>query len=254
MQPAFHRERIAGYAATMVELRRPACAQSWRDGDDARRRAQEMNRLTLSIVGKTLFDADVESQAREVGEALTGVMESFWMLMLPFADVLERLPLPQLRRGRTGARAARRDHLRHDRASAARSGGDRGDLLSMLLLAQDEEDDGRGMTDEQVRDEAMTIFLAGHETTANALTWTWYLLSAAPDGRARGCTRKSIACCGGRLPTVARSRRRCPTSSGSSPSRCGCIRRRGSSAAARSSAYPIGGYVAPARSILVMSP
>ena len=70
-------------------------------------------------------------------------------------------------------------------AERRRSPGDRGDLLSMLLAAQDEEDghghQGRGMTDEQVRDEAMTIFLAGHETTANALTWTWYLLSQAPE-------------------------------------------------------------------------
>ena len=63
--------------------------------------------------------------------------------------------------------------------------GDRGDLLSMLLMAQDEEDDGGGMTDEQVRDEAMTLFLAGHETTANALTWTWYLLSESPEVEAR---------------------------------------------------------------------
>src|SRR4029078_4174378 len=117
-----------------------------------------------------LFDVEREEQAATVGEALTAVMESFWMTLLPFADVLERLPGTKRRRARM--RRARLDAIIYrmiaDRRSSA---GDRGDLLSMLLAAQD-EDDGRGMTDLQVRDEAMTIFLAGHETTANALTWT----------------------------------------------------------------------------------
>jgi hypothetical protein len=135
-----------------------------------------MNRLTLSIVGKTLFDADVESQAAEVGEALTGVMETFWMTMLPFSDLLERLPVPKLRARAARARA-RRDHLRDDRGTR-RERRDHGDLLSMLLSRRTRKT-AAGMTDQQVRDEAMTIFLAGHETTANALTWTWYLLSTA---------------------------------------------------------------------------
>src|SRR5205823_371013 len=117
----------------------------------------------------------VESQAATVGEALTGVMESFWMMLLPFADLIERLPVPRLRRARMAR--ARLDAIIYrmiaDRRASQR---DHGDLLSMLLTAQD-EDDGGAMTDQQVRDEAMTIFLAGHETTANALTWTWYLLS-----------------------------------------------------------------------------
>src|SRR5436305_9004969 len=101
MQPAFHRDRIAGYGRTMVEYA-DRMRTAWTDGatlDIAR----EMNRLTLSIVGKTLFDADVEADAATVGEALTGVIESFWMMMLPFADLLEMLPVPKLRR----ARAAR---------------------------------------------------------------------------------------------------------------------------------------------------
>ena len=101
MQPAFHRERIAAYADTMVAYA-DRMRGAWRDGATLDV-AQEMNRLTLSIVGKTLFDADVESQAAEVGEALTGVMETFWMTMLPFSDLLEHLPVPKLRR----ARAAR---------------------------------------------------------------------------------------------------------------------------------------------------
>src|SRR5439155_21333465 len=139
--------------------------------------------LTLSIVGKTLFDVDVEAQAGEVGAALTGVLDSFWLMMLPFSHLIERLPLTRLRRGR--AARARLDAIIYkmiaDRRASER---DRGDLLSMLLIAQDDETRG-GMSDEQVRDEAMTIFLAGHETTANALTWTWYLLSQSPEVDAR---------------------------------------------------------------------
>ena len=81
------------------------------------------------------------------------------------------------------------------------TGEDRGDLLSMLLLAQDEEGDGKGMTDQQVRDEALTIFLAGHETTANALTWTWYLLSQHPDIEAKLHEELDRVLANKRLPT-----------------------------------------------------
>src|SRR5258707_1541206 len=98
MQPAFHRDRIAGYGDLMVGYA-DRMRRGWTDGatlDISR----EMNRLTLSIVGKTLFDVDVEQQAAAVGEALTAVMESFWMMMLPFAGLLERLPVPKLRRAR----------------------------------------------------------------------------------------------------------------------------------------------------------
>ena len=159
-----------------------------------------MNRLTLSIVGKTLFDADVESQAIEVGEALTGVMGTFWMMMLPFADVIERLPVPKLRRARMAR--VRLDAIIYRMIADRRaSGRDHGDLLSMLLAAQD-EDDGGVMTDQQVRDEAMTIFLAGHETTANALTWLWYLVGGAPDVEAK-LHEEIDRVLQGRLPTLA---------------------------------------------------
>src|SRR5207302_6887374 len=84
MQPAFHRDRIAGYGDVMVGYA-DRMRKAWTDGATLDI-AQEMNRLTLSVVGKTLFDADVESQAADVGRALTGVMENFWLMMLPFAD------------------------------------------------------------------------------------------------------------------------------------------------------------------------
>jgi cytochrome P450 len=178
IQPAFHRDRIAAYASTMVAYAERV-RRAWTPGTTLDV-AREMSRLTLLIVGKTLFDADVESQARDVGEAMSGMMDSFWTLMLPFGQTLQRLPIPQMRRGRKARErldAILYGIIRERRANL----GDRGDLLSMLLMAQDDEDRGRGMTDRQVRDEAMTIFLAGHETTANALTWTWYLLSQSPE-------------------------------------------------------------------------
>src|SRR6266496_2477772 len=177
-QPAFHRQRIVSYADLMTSyaLR---LRERWHDGE-TRDMSGEMMRLTLAIVGKTLFDADVESDAADVGEAMSAVMELFETLTLPFFELLQRLPLPQLRRFDNAKRKLDRIIFRliEDRR---RSGVDRGDLLSMLLLAHDEEGDGGQMSDEQLRDELMTIFLAGHETTANALTWTWYLLSQQPE-------------------------------------------------------------------------
>src|SRR5262245_53524194 len=177
-QPAFHRQRIAGYAATMVEYAARACDQ-WRAGE-TRDVAREMMRLTLAIAGKTLFDANVEGEADEIGKALTTTFELFNRLTLPFARLLEHLPLPATRRFQKARE--RLDATIYRIIDERRGcGEDRGDLLSMLIAARDEEGDGSGMTDEQLRDEAMTIFLAGHETTANALAWTWYLLSQHPD-------------------------------------------------------------------------
>jgi len=248
MQPAFHRERIASYGRTMVayadQMRR-----AWSNGAvlDV---SQEMMRLTLSIAGKTLFDVDVESQAAEVGRALTDVMASFWLTMMPFADLLERLPVGRPRRARLARQ--RLDaiiyNLIADRRSNAR---DRGDLLSMLLLAQD-DDDGSTMTDQQVRDEAMTVLLAGHETTANALTWTWYLLSRSPDAEAKMHAEVDRVL-RGHLPTVAdipslpfvehvvtEAMRLYPPA--------WVIGRR------TIEPYPMGGYLAPARTIVLMSP
>lgn len=249
MQPAFHRDRIASYASVMTAYAERA-RDGWTDGAtiDA---SQEMNRLTLAIVGKTLFDADVESKAKEVGAALTAVMESFWMLMLPFVDVLERLPIPSLRRSR--AARARLDGIIYRMIAERRqSPGDRGDLVSMLLMAQDEEEPGRGMSDLQVRDEAMTIFLAGHETTANALAWTWYLLSQAPEVE-RKVHEEIDRVLRGRVPTVADIPslpyiERVITESMRLYPPAWIVGRRALEE------YPIGDYLIPSRSIVVVSP
>ncbi len=199
MQPAFHRERISGYGETMVRYAERA-AERWKAGEtlDVHR---EMVGLTLAIVGKTLFDADVEEEADEIGGALTEVMELFQrLLMVPFGELLEKLPLPSTRRfekarGRLDATIAR---LIAERRKNPR---DRRDLLTLLILAQDTEGDGGCMSDVQLRDEAMTIFLAGHETTANALTWTWHLLAQNPEAEAR-LHEELDRVLGGRPPAV----------------------------------------------------
>jgi cytochrome P450 len=181
-QPAFHRQRIAGYAATMVEYT-ARMRDVWRDGETLEM-SREMMRLTLATACKTFFDADVESEADEIGDAFSNAISLFNFLTFPYSRLLEKLPLP----------VVRRFHKAQERLDAIiyrmidgrrRNGGDRGDLLSMLIQARDDEGDGTGMTDKQLRDEIMTIFFAGHETTANALTWTWYLLSQNPEVEAR---------------------------------------------------------------------
>jgi cytochrome P450 len=178
VQPAFHRERLAGYASAMSE-----CAVRWRDRWQAGSTldvATEMPHLTLSIVARTLFSADVQSEASQIGAAMTTVLELFRLLLLPFSEYLDKLPLPYVRRFQKAR--ARLDATIYGLIRERRkSGEDTGDLLSMLLLAQDEDDRSVRMSDEQVRDEALTLFLAGHETTANALAWTWYLLSQHPE-------------------------------------------------------------------------
>jgi cytochrome P450 len=181
-QPAFHRTRIAGYGDTMAAYARRR-AERWHDGAELDV-AREMAAYTLAVVGKTLFDADIEAEARGIGDALGTAIATFNLTVVPFGDLLLKLPLPVSRRferARTRLDATIYQMIARRRSS----GADRGDLLSMLLLAQDSEGDGGGMSDVQLRDEAMTLLLAGHETTANALSWAWYLLSGAPDVESR---------------------------------------------------------------------
>ena len=197
VQPAFHRDRIAEYGAVMAAYAQ-AAAERFQSGvrlDVSR----EMMRLTLAIVGKTLFDAEVESAADEVSEALTAMQHLLPASLLPFSELFDRVPLPS--NVRFWRARARLDAVIYRIIAARRDAGDRGDLLSMLLAARDAEGDGRGMSDEQVRDECMTLLLAGHETTAQLLTWTWYLLSRHPQAEAR-LHQEIDARIGGRIPRV----------------------------------------------------
>ncbi len=195
--PAFHRQRIAAYGATMAQLTEER-QQGWRDGAQVDI-AEEMRRLTMSIAAQTLFGARVDSDAPTIGSAIAEVIHLHNWAMMPLADRLEPLFFP-LRRRFERAKSRLDAAIYRMIAERRRSGEDRGDLLSMLLLAQDEEGGGR-MTDLQLRDEAMTLFLAGHETTANALAWTWYLLTQHPDAEA-ALHRELDAVLAGRAPTA----------------------------------------------------
>jgi cytochrome P450 len=175
MQPAFHKRRITTYAEAMVEAAHGA-ANRWTEGQ-ALDVPKEMARLTLAAVGKTLFDADVEGAAAAIGQALTDTLGVFGVLSLPFGKLVLKLPLPAVQRFRRG-RARLDAEVNRIIAERRADGADRGDLLSMLLAARDE--DGQPMSDGQLRDEAMTLFLAGHETTANALAWAFHLLGENP--------------------------------------------------------------------------
>lgn len=197
-QPAFHRQRIAGYADIMV---RATCEarDGWRDGA-ALDVHDAMMRLTLEIAAATLFGADLREEARAIGGALTTAMELFTIAMYPGGLLLEKLPLPISFRYRR-ARDLLETTIYRIIAERRRDGRDHGDLLSMLIEATDAEGDGGRMTDEHLRDEAMTLLMAGHETTANALTWTWYLLSQHREVEARLHTEIDDVL-GDRAPTI----------------------------------------------------
>lgn len=175
-QPAFHSKRIGSYAETMVDFT-TQMLDGWRDGE-TRDIARDMMKVTLQIVSKTLFDADVSGDAERVGVLLTEVLESANQKLNEAFELPAWWPSPK--RERLKAVIAELDTLIYrfidDRKQ---SGEDKGDLLSMLLAAQDE--DGNGMSVKQLRDESMTLFIAGHETTAVALSWALYLLSTHPD-------------------------------------------------------------------------
>jgi cytochrome P450 len=196
-QPAFHRQRIAGYGADMVRHGMQA-RERWTAGQALDVDA-EMMRLTLAVASSTLFGTDVAAEAAEVREDVGTITSLFPRFSLPFFGLIQKLPLPS--NARFDRAVARLDALVYRLiADRKHGGGDRGDLLSLLLLAQDEESGG-GMTDRQLRDEVMTLLLAGHETTSNALTWTWYLLSQNAEAEARW--REELrAVLAGRVPTV----------------------------------------------------
>lgn len=180
LAPAFAHKRVAAYATTMAE-RSQKFAEALEDGErlDV---ADAMMRLTFDIVGKALFDTEVAGEASVVGEAVSTAMEVAMAQLSSLLPIPPQIPTPSNLKYRAAVRRLDRvifrvieEHRRH--------GQDRGDVLSILLEAKDEE--GVGMSDRQIRDEAMGLFLAGHETTANALSWTFYLLAKNPDVRER---------------------------------------------------------------------
>lgn len=181
IQPAFHRDRIARYAAIMVE-HAARMVDRWHDGQriDLHR---EMMETTADIVVRALFGSDA-GNTREVAHCIEVVMARFTDPILLMFPVLERLPTPTNRRVREVV--PRLERIVRGFIEQRRAMGDtapKDDLLAMLLAAQDE--DGSRMSDQQVRDEVLVLYLAGHETTALALCWTFHLLASSPHVEAR---------------------------------------------------------------------
>ena len=180
-QPAFQRSQIEQYATVMVEDTE-RMLETWQSGQ-VRDVHEDFMRLTLSIVARTLFNTDLAGEAGKIGESLEVVM-NYFMSPMRWFRIRERVPLPSTLRYRRAIKQI--DDIVYGIIRQRReSGEDPGDLLSRLLDARDEQ--GNGMTDSQLRDESVTLILAGHETTALVLFYTFYLLSSIARGRAKTC-------------------------------------------------------------------
>jgi cytochrome P450 len=202
MQPAFHKRRIDAFATVMVDQTARLC-ERWTAhaaSDDVLDVAAEMNRLTLDIVTEALFGTQVGDQAAVVGESVRRLSESFVADIgspLGFLSIFLGRPLGRARRPAAALHAVVQEII--ERRLAAPD-DDRDDLLALLLAARD-EDTGERMDPTLLRNQVLTLFVAGHETTSNALAWTWYLLSTHPLVAERLRAELSQAL-GGRAPTI----------------------------------------------------
>lgn len=182
VQPAFHTRRLGRYADTTVEFTRRR-SEHWRPGE-VHNLADEMTHLAIEVIAKALFDVEVSSEVDPLRAAFAIFSETLFREISAPLVLPDWLPLPAKRRKRWAVRtvdALVRDIIRERRAA----GGDRGDLLSMLLLAADDAGSGGHMTDEQARNEAVALFRGGHDTTAAGLAWIWYLIARHPEVEAR---------------------------------------------------------------------
>ncbi|MBK8397678.1 MAG: cytochrome P450 [Leptospiraceae bacterium] len=199
-QPAFFKQRIHSYGPGMVDYINRT-QTSWKDGETIDLHTQ-MTDLTLGVVTKTLFNTEVgTAESRALAESITAALEIFdEVLASPFADFILKIPfLPITMRLKKAIKKL--DKILYQIIDEHRThGGDQGDFISMMMLAKDEEGTG-SMSNKQIRDEAITIFLAGHETTANALCWTFYLLAKNPDKRKKFLAEIDSVL-GGKKPTV----------------------------------------------------
>jgi cytochrome P450 len=199
IQPLFHRQQVQRFADAMVKH-----ALRWREtvtNGATLHVTDQMGALTLAIVGETLFSSNVQSDTDEVRAALSDAVQSFGAAFLPGIEYFEKLPLPVFARVRKARERLDRVILKviNERRTEGR---EQSDLVSMLLAARDPENpNAAGMSDQQIRDEAMTIFLAGHETTANAMAWTWYLLGLHSGAEAK-LHEEIDRVLAGRVPTV----------------------------------------------------
>lgn len=197
IQPAFHRQRIAAFATDMTRLT-AAMLQHWQPGQPLDV-SSEMMRLTYTIVGKTLLGAEVGPDSAAVEQAMDTMLTHTFNRWGRILDLPDGFPSPGNRRFRRALGTV--DNIVYRIiAEHRRGGGDPHDLLSMLLEVRDEQT-GATLGDQELRNQAITFLLAGHETTANALSWTFYLLSQHPEVE-RQLRVELAAVLGGRTPTV----------------------------------------------------
>lgn len=197
VQPALHATRIHGYADTMVDITKNMLA-TWEAGSE-RNIHQDMMMITMEIVSRTLFGSDVLEDAIAVGEAMMVLQENAQRRFIPIFELPTWIETPQRKRVNAARATIDRVVMRFIKERRNEGDLDRGDLLSMLLLSED--DNGNRMNDKEVRDEAVTLFSAGHETTSNTLSWALYLLSQHPEIEAK-LHEEVDTVLGGRLPTL----------------------------------------------------
>jgi cytochrome P450 len=202
MQPAFHRQRIAALGEMMVNATQ-AMLEGWQSASLSGQPldiSREMMALTLEIACRALFSADIQLHVQEIGRAVTDVVEQVvFRFDHPFYP---SPPFPTPRNRRYQAAMQSLDHIAYELIrKRRRQPVEGGDLLSLLIEMRDEET-GQGMTDQELRDEVVTLLIAGHETTATALSWTFYLLSQNPPARQRLRQELDLVLAG-RLPSTA---------------------------------------------------
>ena|SRR5215203_4852611 len=198
IQPAFHRNMIESYVPALTKCV-AQLMNDWKENMTVDIK-EEMTNMSIAIAGKTLFGSDTKQEAKEISQALDTATSLFGRIPLPFSEFLLKLPLPgTLRFNKAKARLDKTIYRMID--ERRRNKVEKGDLLSLLIGSQNEEGDGGRMTDQQVRDEAITLFLTAFDTTSTALTWTWYLLSQNPKAEAE-LHEELDRILNGRLPTI----------------------------------------------------
>jgi cytochrome P450 len=175
MQPSFHREKIAAYAKLMVESL-AKITDNWSEGKTIDV-AAEMPRLTMKVTAQALFGQDIETDAPHVWQQVEEMMPLVESLTSPVARIKNKLPLPSSFRTRRALAAFKQTFSEHIAKRRADRTEQRSDVLELLLNARDVDGDGSMMNDEQIRDQVITLFVAGFETTATALTWAWHLVA-----------------------------------------------------------------------------
>ena len=198
IQPVFHRNAIESCATAMTECT-SRLMHGWKEGMEVDMK-EEMTNTSIAIAGKAFFGAEIEKEAKEINKALNTATDLFGRIALPFSELLLKLPIPSTRRF-FKAKAVLDNTIYRMINERQQNKLNRADLVSLLLNSQDEKVNSGGMSDQQLRDEALTLFLTAFDTTSTALTWVWYLLSQNPEAEAQ-LHRELDQVLQGRSPTV----------------------------------------------------